>query len=703
MVKWWSVDRISNQGKTAQLSYIDPGTGITIIGGAGVWIVAFFVGFAGVFLVFFKKIFRFLKRHKKSAVTVLPILIALGLATAGVMMSKKGIPFDKRIIILGFDGLSPEIIEPMMEEGKLPNFSKLKEQGSYSRLSTTNPSQSPVAWAGFATGQNPGKNGVYDFIVRDPQTYNLSLSLSNIEKGKPKPVVKSKRFWQYTSEAKIPTTIITCPVTFPPDKIYGRMLSGMGVPDILGTEGTFTFYTTESLGNKKDIGGNVFHVRKSSVMVMNLIGPRVAPRRGKADNVKVPFKAVLEEGKDSIRIEYQDNKFELKRGEWSDWKEVAFRLGPLKKARGIFKFYLVETDPEFKLYIGPINFDPRNPFFDISYPRGYSKKLADNVGLYYTRGMPMDTWALNEKRITEKPFVEQANEVLKEKRAMLDFELSRFAKGLLFCYFESSDIIQHMFWRYTDTEHPLYEKDAPQEYKEMIQSWYQKMDEVLGRVIEGLSDDDMLIVLSDHGFNTFRRTVHVNTWLRENGYLELQSSGAESGGELLVDVDWSKTKAYAIGFGAIYINQQGRERDGIVMPGRETELLKEEISKKLQGWVDIKHNQPVINNVYSREEMFWGDFARQAPDLYIGFNIGYRASWQTALGGAPNELIEDNLRKWSGSHLFDPGLIPGVVFSNKKITKEDPSIYGIAPTILKAIGYGEEKLKECSFDGEPLF
>ena len=661
------------------------------------------IGFTGAFLVFWKRILRVLKRHKKSSIVVLLTLVALGLTSAEVMMRRKGIPFDRRIIILGFDGLSPAIIEPMMEQGRLSNFSKLKELGSYSRLSTTNPSQSPVAWAGFATGQNPGKNGVYDFIKRDPKTYNLSLSLSNIEKGEPRPVVKGKRLWQYTSEAKIPTVIITCPVTFPPDKVCGRMLSGMGVPDILGTEGTFTFYTTENLGDKKDIGGNVFHVRKSSIMVMNLIGPRVAPRRGKADNVKVSFKAVLEKGKDSIRIEYQENKFELKKGEWSDWKEVTFKLGPLKKAKGIFKFYLAETNPEFKLYIGPINFDPRNPMFEISHPKGYSKRLADNIGLYYTRGMPMDTWGLNEKRIMEKPFVKQASEVLREKTAMLDFELSRFEKGLLFCYFESSDIIQHMFWRYTDTKHPLYEENEPKEYKEMIQSWYEKMDDVLGRVLDGTSGDDILIVLSDHGFNTFRRTVHVNTWLRNNGYLELKSSGAESGGELLVDVDWSKTKAYAIGFGAIYINQQGRERDGIVTPGRETELLKEEISKKLKGWRDEKYRQPVINNVYSREDMFWGEYASQCPDLYIGFNKGYRASWQTALGGAPKELIEDNLRKWSGSHLCDPGIIPGVLFSNKKLTKEGASIYDLTPTVLKIIGYGEEKLKECDLDGEPLF
>ena len=186
-------------------------------------------------------------------------------------------------------------------------------------------------------------------------------------------------------------------------------------------------------------------------------------------------------------------------------------------------------------------------------------------------------------------------------------------------------------------------------------------------------------------------------------YLRLKNTYAKSGSELLMDIDWSQTRAYAIGFGAIYINQKNRERDGIVGPGRETELLKEEISKKLEEWIDEKYDQSVVNKAYIREEIFWGDYTEETPDLYIGFNIGYRASWQTAMGGVPESLIEDNLKKWSGSHLFDPGLIPGILFSNKKITKENPSIYDIAPTVLKITGYDDEQLKSCNFDGRPLF
>ena len=229
------------------------------------------------------------------------------------------------------------------------------------------------------------------------------------------------------------------------------------------------------------------------------------------------------------------------------------------------------------------------------------------------------------------------------------------------------------------------------------------MDNILGCVLERIDKEDTLIVLSDHGFDTFRRAVHINSWLRKNGYLELKNPYAESGAELLTDIDWIKTKAYSIGFGAIYINQQGRERNGVVNSGQETEVLKEEISQKLKQWVDEKYRKLIVNEVYTREDIFWGEYASQTPGLYVGFNIGYRASWQTALGAVPKELIEDNLKKWSGSHLFDPNLIPGVIYLNKKITKENPSIYDIAPTVMKIIGYNEEKLKKFNFDGTPLF
>lgn len=593
-------------------------------------------------------------------------------------MSKKAFSLDRKVILLGFDGLSPEILEPMMAQGALPNFQRLKEAGLYKRLNTSNPPQSPVAWASFATGKNPGEHGIYDFIIRNPKTYQLDLSLASITGDRVKGTLKAEPFWRKTSAARIPTIILGAPLTFPAEKIYGRMLSGMGTPDILGTEGTFTFYTTQPGAPSQDVGGKVFHVQKTPQMTLHLIGPRTS-LFGKSEHLRVPFKIRLQE--DGVSIEHGGRTTQLKTKEWSEWQSVAFNVTPFKKLHGIFKFYLVGTQPDLKLYISPIQIDPRRPFFAISYPPGYAKEIAQKTGLFHTQGMPVDTWAINEKRLGSKELIQQCEATLEERKALLDLELQRFKKGVLFCYFGTSDTIQHMFWRFIDPKHPRYEADAPAADREMIAEWYKRLDVILGEVMDKITDEDILLVLSDHGFNSFRRAVHVNTWLKNNGYLTLKNPAAKEE-PLLKNIDWSGTKAYAIGFGAIYINQKGRERSGIVGGNEEAERLKEEIKNKLEAWQDEKYTEPVVKQVYKNEEIFHGAFAQDAPDLYIGFNTGYRASWQTALGAVPSVLLEDNIKEWSGDHLFDPSLVPGIFLSNQPLKDEPTSLQDIAGLIL---------------------
>ncbi|MBF0331228.1 MAG: alkaline phosphatase family protein [Candidatus Omnitrophica bacterium] len=675
--------------------YIDPGSGYTFLNlGAG--LLAFLAGVLGVALLYVKRMLGFIGRHKGPCVII--FLIILALLVTGISTMKTSKDFNKRMIVLGMDALSPEIMEPMMKAGRLPNFSRLAQTGAYSRLATTNPAQSPVAWAAFATGKNPGESGVFDFIVRDPKTYALDLTLSKMQYGRPVSALKAKGFWDYTSARKVNTVVLGCPDTFPPHKIHGKMLSGMGVPDILGTQGTFTFYT--SLPEEgRDVGGRVVQVDKAAVMKMDLIGPRVRDMDGSSRNATVPFQ-VTAGVNGGVSVEYAGKKIELQVGHWSDWSEVEFDMGPLRKVRGIYKMYLLETAPEFKLYVGPINFDPRQPLFPISYPQGYAGELAGSVGLYHTQGMPMDVWGLNEKRLLEQAFIEQVNDVWQQRTAIFEHELGRLENGVLFAYFEPVDIIQHMFWRYTDPGHPVYE--ASTVYGGEIERWYEKMDGLLGKVLKRLGPNDILVVLSDHGFGTFKRAVHLNSWLRQHGYLVLKDPSADFGGELFEDIDWSRTRAYAAGFGGIYINRVRREGQGIVKAGKDEQALKAEIVQGLKAWVDEKGGATVVKNVYYQEDISHGKYAKDAPDLVVGFNVGYRASWQTAMGGAPGALIEDNKKNWSGDHLFDPTLVPGVIFANRKIHTA-PAIYDVTPTILKVAGYGADEIRKLKFDGTPLF
>ncbi len=337
-------------------AYIDPGTGFTVATGEEL-IIAIIISFFSAFLLFFKRIIRFFKKNKKITGILILVIAIAAIIIIGVFMNKDKADFDKRVIILGFDGLSPNIIENLINENKMPNFAQLRQKGDYRHLSTTNPSQSPIAWSGFATGQNPGKHRLFDFIKRNPENYMLEIAQTNIQGSKVIPTRTTKSFWHYTSQKNIPTVVLTYPVTFPPDEINGRMLSGMGVPDILGMQGTFTFYTTEPLRKDADIGGKVFSITKKPVMRLELIRPKTSNSK----NTTIPFVVQLKES--NILIDMQGDQIELKENEWSDWVSVEFKLGLLKKMKGILRFYLVEKSPGFKLYISPINFDPRSPFF----------------------------------------------------------------------------------------------------------------------------------------------------------------------------------------------------------------------------------------------------------------------------------------------------------------------------------------------------
>jgi predicted AlkP superfamily phosphohydrolase/phosphomutase len=411
--------------------------------------------------------------------------------------------------------------------------------------------------------------------------------------------------------------------------------------------------------------------------------------------VAIPLKIYINSGEKSILLKFQGNTLSLKEDKWSNWQRIYFNLGLFKNAYGIVRFYLKSIQPQFELYMSPINFNPQRPPFFISYPHNYSKKLAKEIGLYYTQGMPHDTWALSENRIDEKVFLEHVDEILKEKERILKEELKGFKGGVFFFYLDTLDAIQHMFWRYLDPNHPLYERNAL--YKDTIFKYYETIDQLIGDILKNLDTNTTLILLSDHGFSSFRRSVHLNRWLLENGYLFLKP-GVKESEEFFESVDWSKTIAYALGFGGIYLNRIGREYYGMVIKS-DVQNIKNTIARGLRDFKDPQNGEKVVNNVYFNEEAFKGPYINDAPDLFVGFNRGYRASWQTALGGVPKLLIEDNVKKWSGDHLVDSFLVPGVIFMNKREELNNPSIVDIVPTIL----YLFDIDKPNDMEGKSLF
>jgi predicted AlkP superfamily phosphohydrolase/phosphomutase len=690
---------------TGLLLYIGPGPGLPIpalgpILGALLALLSMALFF---FRQLFQRFFSRLRRDRWFRWVVILVVIALG----GGLMAWFGRGREHsvqgrqppKVLVLGIDGMDPDLLESYLAQGLLPHFARLRENGVYARLATTNPAESPVAWSTFATGTNPGKHGLFDFIHRAPRTYLPDFALVRLEPGRSLTIggttipigaaqYVSQRhgapFWSLTSEAEVATTVLRCPVTFPPEEVRGRMLSGMGVPDLRGSQGTFSYWTTEPGVETSVQGGKIIAVQQNGGRISTVLSGPSVTQDGERGELTVPFEISVNTSQKQVILHLQWKDVTLREGEWSSWLPVAFRAGLFNKLSGICRFYLKSIEP-LALYGSPVNFAPENPPYPISFPKNYARELAAAIGDFHTQGMPEDTWALNEGRLDEESFLEHCHTIHHEREAMLHYELARFQKGVLVVVFDTVDRVQHMFWRAIDTEHPLYSEELHARYGNVIENWYREVDGLLGDVMQKIDDNTVLIVLSDHGFAPFRRAVHVNTWLRQQGYLRLKENRSEGRG-YGQDIDWTHTRAYALGIGGVYLNVKGREPQGIVEPGEEAEKLRAVIAAELSSLTDPQNGLSVVRRVYRADEIYKGPEAAQAPDLLVGFERGYRSSWQTALGGVPKELIEDNLKKWSGDHIVDPKLVPGILLVNRPLTITNPSLADIAPTILKMVG-----------------
>jgi len=595
-------------------------------------------------------------------------------------------PSDKAIV-LGIDGLSPSILEGLMEAGQAPNFSKLRDTGAYRRLNTTNPSQSPVVWSTIAAGSNPGYHGVFDFLRRDPRSYLPELAILRVNPrnvlGRRRsmflPVRKGNSFWSVTSEAGVPTSVIRWPLTLPPDEVNGRMLAGLGVPDLNANLGRYVLYSTRALSPEETAKrkGDVLQIPTGrDVFDADIPGP---------ERAKIPAKFSIDREAAAVTLTIDGKEHVVKEKAWSDWIHLTFTFRLRQPIHGVCRAYLRSLAPGLELYLSPIQADPSKPAFIISHPDEYAQDLANEIGTYHTLGMPEDTNALQDKCFDGDAFLDLCDCVMAEREKMLWLEIDRLDSGLLAFVFDTTDRVQHAFWAAEDTEHPLHDEAFARRYGSVIKDYYRRMDGIVGKVIDAIGDTAGLIVLSDHGFSTFRRAVHVNSWLADNGLMTLKDE-ADRDTPLFRNVDWGRTTAYALGFTSIYLNLKGREGKGIVAAGDEAAAAKREIAEKLRQFRDPAADRPVFKDVYDCDDLYTGPCADDSPDLVVGYEPGYRTSWQTAIGGSPKGLIEDNRESWSGDHLIDPSYVPGVFFMNRQTTAADALVMDVAPTVLDMIG-----------------
>jgi predicted AlkP superfamily phosphohydrolase/phosphomutase len=610
-------------------------------------------------------------------------------------------PSVGRLVIVGFDGQDPALTDRFIEEGILPNFAQLAREGSYRRLKTTFPSVSPVAWSSFSTGTNPARHNIFDFLDRDYQTYLPRLSSARVgpvkrfvrigkyriplERPELRLLRRSRPFWSILGDRHIWSTILRVPVTFPPDRFYGAELSAMSVPDLLGTQGTFLLYTTRQAQAGFSEGGIRIQVEARGDRIETAIEGPPNPFVVGDPPLQAPLTIALDRVRECARVSVSGDTIELERGRLSRWVTVKFRAAPGVTVSGLTRLQLLETADHFSLYVAPLNIDPDRPAMPISHPTYYASYLAKRIGPFATLGLAEDTWALNEGITNESTFLRQAYDIDDERRAMLFLALDRLERGALVCVFDATDRIQHMFWRYIDAGHPAANVGGSSPNRNAIRELYQRNDALIGELTARLRPDDLLMVISDHGFTSFRRGVNLNEWLRREGYLTLRS-GTDGRAKWLHDVDWSRTRAYALGLTGIFLNLQGREKFGSVRPGAEAEALKEELISRLTGLEDPDRREVGISEAFDAANLYEGPYLQNAPDLLIGYAAGYRISWEGASGVVSGPVFEDNVRAWSGDHSVDPRLVPGVLFCNRPVGVDDPALIDIAPTALRLFG-----------------
>lgn len=599
----------------------------------------------------------------------------------------------RKVIVIGLDGLEPKIAESLLRMGELPHLARIAEQGAYARLGTTYSAQTPVAWSTFATGTNPGGHGIFDFVHRDPATYFPTLSLNRYQQKNaftmPKAVNmrRGEPVWNLLSAAGIPSTVLRCPCTFPPDELRGKMLSGVGVPDLRGGLGTSTFFTSDPSAVAGESESLVtVAVDGDKPIRAYLVGPRNPRDRS---DFRTDIIIQIDRHERSIRIvsDGSPKSLEVREGQWSDWLKVKFKTGPLTSVKGMQRFYLTSLAPVFQLHASPVNFDPDTPLFPISSPPEYAGRLATSIGTYYTTGMVEDHGGLNNGRFDEAAYLQQCAIAMREREKMMRHELDRFEQGLFYCLFDTPDRLQHMFWRFREPEHPANGGQPVAAWRGVIEEHYRECDRVVGEALRYADDSTLLLVLSDHGMNSFQRGLHLNTWLHDNGFLALKGKlkPDDEAGDFFRNVDWDRTHAYALGLGSIYLNLRGREANGIVNSDQARQVTTD-IVNRLTGLIDRERGCTAVRSVSRREEIYSGAYAAESPDLVVNFAEGYRVSWATPLGGFAPGWFADNTKRWGGDHAIDPVLVPGVLFANRPFQAATPALLDLAPTILTALG-----------------
>jgi predicted AlkP superfamily phosphohydrolase/phosphomutase len=627
------------------------------------------------------------------------------------------------VFVMGVDGMDPVILERLIDEGKMPNFARLRTEGSFQSLGTSVPPQSPVAWSNFVTGMNPGGHGIFDFIHRDPATYKpISSATPPIDDpggaihffGYVIPVsapeVTNNRggtpWWDVLTDRGVDVEVYRIPGNFPTPPSEARVLGGMGTVDVRGGFGTYTLYTDRPVEDD-DPKGDIELVQlqdldldgKPDTATGILRGPpdqfHLEPGQIPSKNDYLSLGVTIHLGADrqSAVIEVADQRVLLLEGEWSNWLELSFEALPmgLSSIAGTVRFYAKELGPGFQVYASPVNISPAGPAMPLTSPDDFSEELFGELGFFYTQGMPEETDALKDGVFDDDDYLKQVKLVQEDNQRMIRLALDRFEPGdATFVYLSDIDLQCHMLWRHEDPKHPraprhpAYDPATARRHARDIERFYRDVDRELGAIRQRLPAGTLLVVMSDHGFQPYTRKLHLNAWLRDEGYLRL-IDGKRTGHIVAGDVDWARTRAYALGFNGLYLNLAGREGQGIV-PAERADGLAAEISSRLEALRDPKNGKRIVLRVDRAIDVYSPERRAEGPDLVVGYDAGYGASDESTLGEITEAIIQDNHSRWSGNHLMSPDVVPGILLVNRKLAGSGYELTDLTATLLAHYG-----------------
>jgi len=650
--------------------------------------------------------------------------IAAGAATALPACSQSGngttaSAAKGRVVILGFDGVEPSIAREMMDRGELPNLKQLTESGSFKELTSTIPPQSPVAWTSFTTCKNPGGHNIFDFIRRNaqaprgPMPYvgtgkvehpELADNGSVITPAQAETYRTGDSFWKVADEQGARCKVLNVPFAFPADTMKnGLQLCSLGVTDLRGTASTFTMLSDAF--SKAELDANVAGGSRMNLPFdgQDTCTVRVPGPRDERYSFRDPKGFTTAEMKFTVdrtnkvgAVTVGDKRVEFVEGEWSPWTEVQFAMSPRFDVYSVTRFYPLQIGEQVRIYMACQQFHPDHPYVPFTEPNDYSEELYERYGLFKTIGWAYDTHALRQDALHEDAFLADIRSFMKWREKLTLDEIDAGNFDLLISAWTATDRVGHMFWRFRDPKHPMYDPDLADKFGKTLEESYRIMDGIVGNVMTKLNDDDLLMVLSDHGFESWRQGFNVNDWLQDNGYLKIANEDQAKVG-FLQGLDWSNTKAYSVGLSSLYLNLEGRETQGSVSK-EEWDNVISEIKDKLLEVRDPGSNMKVFTNIYTKND-FKGEAVADAPDISFGYNRYYQSSKSAAKGGFGNSMFSPNDDKWSGEHASaDVAWCPGILISNKLVETDNPNILDLGVTALTYLG----RDVPADFEGENL-